>query len=207
MGDFEQGNAVESTNHSPKSRSKAVILLIFGLFAPIMMMMNTWGMFTEINIQSMFWMYSQSSYMPSFFGFSLIPLYAMTSMFPFLLLRMVPVFQIYRYYNGKTTRKRALIASFIGDGVILLFTTPTIILSFMSGMFYFYMIPLPFQMIAGFVMLWRCPLPEPTTPWEHITEQKSWWEKKPEPPSDAPQEKQSSEPQQKKPADEDDYLW
>jgi len=194
MGDFEQENVVETTDHDPKSRTKAAILLIFGLFAPIMMMMNTWGMYPDINIQSMFWMYDPSSYMPGFFGFSLIPVYAFTSMFPFLLLRIVPVSQIYRYYNGKTTRKRALIASSIGDGVFLIMYSPYLIVSIMFGSFYYLIIPLPFQMIVGLVILWRRPLPIPTTPWEGVAESKSWWEK-------------DSEPQQKKPAKGDNVLW
>jgi len=200
MGDLEQGNVVESTNHDNKSRSQAAILLILGLFAPIMLMINTWGMFQEINIQSMFWTYTQNSYMPSFFGFSLIQPYALSSMFPFLLLRMVPVSQIYRYYNRKTTRKRAFIATFIGDGVLLIFTSPTIILSFMFGMFYFYMIPLPIQMIVGFLILWRRPLPEPITPWKSLSDEKSWWDKK----SDSPQEKVADESVS---VEDDDKLW
>ena len=198
MGDFEQGNSVESTNHDPKSRLKAMILLILGLFAPVIMMVNTWGMFPEVNIQSMFWMFNQSPYMPSFFGFSLIPFYAMTSMFPFLLLRMATVSQIYRYYNGKTTRKRALIAACIGDGIFLIVALPSLIISFMFGNFNYFMIPLPFQMIVGLMILWRSPLPIPTTPWESVSEPKSWWEKEPKPPE---------EKKEKPTKDDDDVLW
>lgn len=195
MGDFEQGNEDESAIHNPKSRLKAAIMLILGLFAPIMIIMSFWGMFPAVNIQSMFWMYSTSPYMFSFFGFSLTPSYALFSMFPFLLMRMVPVLQIYRYYNGKTTRKRAAIASAIGDGIFLISVFPTLILSIIFGSFYSFMLPLPIQMIVAILILWRSPLPTPTTPWESEEKPKSWWDKT------------SDSPPKKKPTDDDDVLW
>jgi hypothetical protein len=197
MGDFEQGTIDESASHNPKARLKSVILLVLGIFAPIMITIMTWGMFPEITIQSMFWMYNQSPYMPSFYGFSLRPLYAITSMFPFLLLRMVPVSMLYRYYNEKTTRKRALIASCVGDGAFLIVAIPSIISSLLFAGGY-YMIPLPIQMIGAILILWRSPLPEPTAPWEGIVDSKSWWEKSP----DAEQQKPIE-----KPKDNDDELW
>ena len=203
MGDFEQGTEVDSTNQGPKSRWQAVLLLILGLFAPIMMIVSTWSTPPTIDIMSMFWMYSQYPYMPSNFGFSLIPSYALTVMFPFLLLRMMPVYQVYRYYNGKTTRKRALIASFVGDGAFLVYVMPMLLMVVITGLFFIFYVPLPFQMIVGFLILWRRPLPKPTTPWESEKESKSWWEKEPELQSEASEETQEK-PTKK---DDDDFLW
>jgi hypothetical protein len=66
------------------------------------------------------------------------------------------------------------------------------------------MLPLPFQLIFGLLVLWRYPIPEPTTPWKSEEEPKSWWEK----PSDSQKEKPvDSEARQKKPTDNDDVLW
>ena len=194
MGDFDKGNVAESATHNPKSRLKTAIVLILGLFAPIMMSMFNYGWTNDLSIQSMIWMYNSSPYMFSFFGFSLIPPYAWASMFPFLLLRMVPVFQIHRYYNGKTTRKRAFIASFVGDGIFLVLVLPTLIMSIPFSSFYI-MLPLPFQMIVAILILWRSPLPTPTTPWESEEKPKSWWDKT------------SDSPPKKKPTDDDDVLW
>jgi len=42
------------------------------------------------------------------------------------------------------------------------------------------MMPLPFQIIFGFIVLWKYPIPEPTTPWENISESKSRLDKKPD---------------------------
>ena len=194
MGDFDKGNVAESATHIPKSRLKTAIVLVFGLFAPIMMTMFNYGWTTDLTIQSMIWMYNSSPYMLSIFGFSLIPPYVWASMFPLLLLRMVPVFQIHRYYNGKTTRKRAFIASFIGDGIFLVVALPTLLGTFLFDSFYI-MLPLPFQMIIAILILWRSPLPTPTTPWESEEKPKSWWEKT------------SDSPPKKKPTDDDDVLW
>ena len=196
MGDFkeENGSEFDPQGQKKKSRLIAVIILIIGLFAPIMMTMNFWGMGFQFDIQSIFWMYSTNPYFPGFLGFYLTPVYSLVSIFPFLLLRMVPVSQIYRYYNGNTTRKRAFIAAAIGDGVFLIMTVPSMILMAVISGFYF-LIPLPFQMIAGILILWRSPLPGPKTPWSKEEEPKSWWEKS------------SDSDQQKKPTDDDGVLW
>jgi hypothetical protein len=59
--------------------------------------------------------------------------------------------------------------------------------------------PLPFQLIFGWIMLWRFPRPEPKTPWESESELKSWWEKKPE--------DQEENKEKKSTTDDDDVLW
>ena len=43
-------------------------------------------------------------------------------------------------------------------------------------------IPLPCQLLFCILMLWRYPVPEPTTPWEGMEEHQSWWEKDESPP-------------------------
>jgi len=193
LGDFNQENISESHTQGRQRNSKLIasIMLLFGLFAPLMITVSTYGGRSTVVIQSMFWMYNQASYMYNYNGFSLIPPEALFSMFPLILLRMAPVFQIFRYYNGKTTRKRALIASTVGDGPFLIMGIPYLFLSMI--MISMFMIPLPFQFIFGILVLWRYPIPDPTTPWEGDLEPKSWWEKEP----DSQQEKKEAE----------DELW
>jgi hypothetical protein len=197
MGELDTSVTYESFTPGEKRKSKliAAIMLLIGLFAPVMITVFNYGWTTpQISMMSMFWTYySESYYMSGLYGFSFIDPYAMFSMFPFLLLRMVPVSQIYRYYNGKTTRKRAIIASFVGDALFLISGIPYLLLSFMGML----MLALPFQLIFGLIVLWRSPLPEPTTPWEIASddsEPKSWWEK-------------SSGSKQKTPTDDNDELW
>jgi len=191
MGELEEADTPESDIQGKKRNSKliAAIMLLLGLFAPVMIQSFTYdGMMRYFYIQSLFWMYYSESYI------TIVPPFALFSMFPYILLRMVPVSQIYRYYNGKTTRKRAIIASFVGDGLFLIMTLPYLLLSFMGIL----MLPLPFQLIFGLLVLWRYPIPEPTTPWKSEEKPKSWWEKS----SDPPQEKQ-----EKPTKDDNDVLW
>lgn len=176
MGDFEKERAAESVAHNPRSLLKAVILLVLAIFAPVMANVNTWEIFQQITIQSMFWMWSSNPYMPSFYGFSLMEPYMLTSMWPFLLLRMAPVSMMFRYYTEKTTRKRAFLASCVGDGIFIAVSIPMLLTSILFGSGYF-ILPLPIQMIVAILILWRFPLPEPTAPWKEIEESKSWWEK------------------------------
>lgn len=178
MGDFDRDNVPESqiSEGHEKSIRIAVVVLLLGVLAPFMMMAFFFGRGTEFAIMSTFWMYNQSTAMVEPFGFSLIPPYALFSMLPFLFLRIVPVSMIYRYYNGKTTRKRAFIASFAGDGIFL-YTglLPSILSILFSNSFFIF--PLPFQSIVAVLILWIFPLPVPTTPWKTDEKPKSWYEK------------------------------
>ncbi len=202
MGELDEGNIYETSTQGKKRNSKliAAIMLLLGLFAPLTIQIFGYGWGPpQTYIQSLFWMYYSNS-MGSFGGFTIIPPYALMSMFPLILFRIAPVYQIWRYYNEKTTRKRAMIACFVGDGIFLIMTIPYILLA-MMGMF---MLPLPFQLIFGLLVLWRYPISEPTAPWKSEDEPKSWWEK----PSDSQKEKPDErKAEQKKPTDNDDVLW
>jgi hypothetical protein len=186
-----------------KAKETAVVMMLLALFAPVMINIYLISEFSHINVLSMLWTYSSSSSYPVYpsSGFQIMPIYILMSIFPFLLLRLVPVFQIHRYYSGRTTRRRALIASFIGDGYFLFTALPAIIMPWVLGVSMF-MFPLPFQVIFGILMLWRYPIPDPTTPWEDLEEPKSWWDKK----SESQQGKPPDE-QQQKPPDDEDKLW
>lgn len=194
MGAFERGTDNSEFQVGDTTRKPlliGVIMLLIGLLAPVLLTFNNYGFSSEMRIQSILWSYS-SGFIGS--GFMIIPLQWMISMFPTLLFRFVPVLQIQRYYKGKTTRKRALLATLVGDGYYLFMGVPLIFISMLSGFSYFF-IPLPFQVIFGVLVLWKFPIFEPTTPWESASddpEPKSWWPKSPD-------------SQQKKP--DDDKVW
>jgi len=180
MSGAERENEFESMIPIKKRKSQMItlIMLVIGLFAPFSLEIYNYGSMSHIVFSSMLWMFRQSSYMNGYFGFSFPSLYSLSPMFLFLLLRMVPVSQIYRYYDGKTTRQRVLIAIIIGDGFFLV--TGIFSLFFTIGYSGVFMMPLPFQIIFGFIVLWKYPIPEPTTPWENISESKSRLDKKPD---------------------------
>ena len=195
MGAVEDDSISESQIPDQKMKSLlfSAIMLIIGLFSPVLISVYNYAMIPEVLIQGMFWMYHQSSYGWYENGFSIISPYLWMSVFPFILLRMVPVSQMYRYYNGKTTRKRVFIASIVGDGYFLF--TAILILIFTIGYSDSFHAPLPFQILFSIIVLLKFRIPEPTTPWKSEENPKTWWEK-------------SSEPQKEKPTkDDQDTLW
>ena len=145
---------------------------------------NEWLSLTTI--QGTIWLYAIS---PGGSGFQ--PLMYDFGWVLFLVLRIIPAYQLYRYYSGKTTRKLAYIATFIGDAIYILGGI-VILLDAIThpGQF---AIPLPFQMIFSILILWKIQGPEPTSPWKDSKKTSSWWKK-------------STVPPQEKPAN-DDELW
>ncbi len=192
MGDFESVE-IPSSQDSGVNRQPvraAMTMLVIALFAPLYGMYQNFGYSWYLSIQSILWAYNSSSGMYSGPGFMILPI-NMIYMFPLILLRLVPVSQIYRYYQGKTTRRRTIISLFIGDAIVLFFgLTAVLIMSF--GM-YLIMIPVAAQIVFGALILWRWPFREPRTPWDSVLEEKQWWEK-------------DQESKEKKPKDED-VLW
>ena len=190
MGDSERVRVPESQipENSRKPVLIAVVMLLLGLFAPFLITAYSDLWMSQITIQSYFWTFS------SYGGFSITPLFILPVMFPILLLRFVPILQIYRYYTGKTTRKRTYIICMFGDGFFLFYGILFLIIAIGYGGL---LLALPFQLLFGWIVLWRFPVPEPTTPWESESEPKSWWDK----------ERKPQEEKQEKPTNDDDVLW
>ncbi|MHA1137130.1 MAG: hypothetical protein ACTSSE_11655 [Candidatus Thorarchaeota archaeon] len=184
----------EIPENSRKPVPIAVVMLLLGLFAPFLVTGYSYEWMSQITIQSYLWTFS------TYGGFSIIPLIVLPVMFPLLLMRLVPVLQIYRYYNGKTTRKRTYIVCLFGDGFFLFYGLLFVIIAIGFGGLLF---PLPFQLLFGWIILWRFPVLEPTTPWESESKPKSWWEKDSDPPPDTSKETQEK-PTKK---DDDNELW
>lgn len=181
MGASDTAEKVESQNSRDERKPVkiAVIMLFFGLFAPLFIIYQQSGFSWYLSFQSFMWTFTLSS---SMYGpeFMVLPPFVLLVMFPIVILRLVPVSQIYRYYQGKTTRRRTLIALFIGDGFFLFYALIPFI---MLPMWMFMVaIPIPAQIIFGALMLWRSPFQEPRTPWDSVLEEKSWWEKDETPP-------------------------
>ena len=165
----------DTQNKKNKSWLKILIVLILGLLSPIMIVTVFLGFFPSPVVMSLFWIYNPDSYLPSFFGFSLIHPNTLVSVLPFFLLRMVPVFTMYLYYNEKTTRRVALMAALVGDIISVVNGILSLPGSISSGWMH-YTIPLPFQMIVGLLILWRFPLPVPDTPFKKEKKSQLWWE-------------------------------
>jgi hypothetical protein len=148
------------------------VMILLGILAPVMMTSFGYVGNYNLTIVSLFWYFEVGTFGS---GWLFLPPFATISMLPYLALRMVPAYMIYRYYQEKTTRRRAAVGIIVGDLLFLIETLPMMILTAMFAGSYL-IFPLPAQMLVGFFILWRYPIPEPTRPWEGSEETKPWWD-------------------------------
>jgi hypothetical protein len=172
------------------------ILALLALLSPVFGMINDFGSGTT-ELQAMLWSYYSGS------GFRLNDTFPLTVYLPFILLRFIPVLQLYRYYNGKTTRKRTVLSVFVGDAYFIFMGLPSFIISLIFSS-YLLIFCSPFQSLVALLILWQWPAPESITPWDGVSDSKSWWEKQY---NQASEPEKTNEPQKKKPAMDDDVLW
>ncbi|MHA2351700.1 MAG: hypothetical protein ACXABX_01100 [Candidatus Thorarchaeota archaeon] len=188
MGDSKESTIASKSSIHDTPRMPIlvdVLMLVLAVLAPFAVMSYSSYSYSFI-IQSLFWMTRLDS---SGFYFETIPLYAVFTMFPFLLIRLTLPYQMFRYYHGRTTRTRTAAVAIISElpfiAVMILQFVFSLIL---GGMMFVVSLPFPIMMIVGFLLLWRFPVSEVTVPWEGADEPTPWWEEKPqektEPPAD-----------------------
>jgi len=86
---------------------------------------------------------------------------------PLTVLRLVFVFQMFRYYSGKSTRSRTVLIGIVTElplwGSFILFIVPSLWGPTLT-------VPLPFSLVVGMLMVWKRPYVELKTPWEEQNE-------------------------------------
>jgi len=177
MGAIESGPSeivLKTNDMSRFAKITGVTMILLGVLAPILISWSSYPGYYNFSIQSIVWALNLGTYGSSF---QIIPFYYIFSTFPMLILRLVPASVIFRYYQGKTTRRRALIGIIVGDILFLAEGLLFLIISFSMFMSPFFLIPFPLQMLVGLFLLWRYPIREPTKPWESSKVTKLWWEK------------------------------
>ncbi|MFW9807662.1 MAG: hypothetical protein ACFFFK_13120 [Candidatus Thorarchaeota archaeon] len=98
---------------------------------------------------------------------------------PFMFLRLVFVYQIYKYYQGLVTRKRTFIVGVLSEIQFPLITF--FIMPFTIGnpsLTSFIAIPIPLLLLVGLVILYFVNLPLPTDGWKELDTSQDWWETK-----------------------------
>jgi len=89
---------------------------------------------------------------------------------PLTFLRFVFVYQMYRLYQGRTTRNRALLVGAVSElqmTIIGIFSVITPVFSLMSR----YFIPVPILILVALIIM---KVSRPT--WKQYEEDRSWWE-------------------------------
>ena len=105
------------------------------------------------------------------FGFFLVAL-------PFMFLRFVFVYQVYKYYLGTTTRKRVIIAGVLGELQFALISLAIIPFGMSSEyLAAIISIPIPILLLVGLAILRFVPQPDRISEWTELEKDKDWWEK------------------------------
>ena len=178
MGDFGKKPELGHTEKADSNRAQiiAILMTLIAFRAPFAMTVSSYGYSFYLNITAMIWSMVMDEYG---FSFQFLNIYSLMAMIPFLMFRVAFVYQITRYYQGKTTRGRTTIAAVLSEAPILAIYVLIIITSAIySG--WGLNFPLPIMMIVGLLLLWRFPVPEATVPWECADEPTPWWEESPE---------------------------
>ena len=178
MGDLERETELGHTGKADSNRAPiiAILMTLIAFLAPFVMAGNSYGYSFYLNITAILWTLNMTE-----FGFSFhFITYSLLVMIPFLMFRVAFVYQITRYYQGKTTRERTTVVAILSDAPILaLYVVYFIITSGIYGGIGLNF-PLPIMMILGLLLLWRSPVPEVTVPWEGADEPIPWWDENPE---------------------------
>ena len=160
---------MSETDKSEKQKAitVTVISLIVALFSPvgINLISHPYGDFAA-HLIGVFWTVFIGSSIPIDGGGMVPPTLnpiASILVLPLIALRLLFVLQLYRVYNGQTSRRAAVIVGIVSELFLvitnLLRSSPT----FSTGGFY---IPIPILLLVGGLLLWRFPPFVPSTPWE-----------------------------------------
>ena len=175
MGDFETITGTNESNDIPTRNVSSIALVSTALafLAPV----ASSGSSYFVNISAVSW----SVYIDAWSGirFEFLSPFIMMMMIPFLLFRIVSVYVVTRYYQGKTTKGRARIGAFIADApFLILYLIYFFTVGFIIGVGL--NLPLPIMTIVSLLLIWKFPVHEPTVPWEGSDDFRPWWEEKPE---------------------------
>ncbi len=100
---------------------------------------------------------------------------------PFMFLRLVFVYTIYKYYLGATTRKRVVITGILAELQFALISLAIIPIGLSSpGIAAILSIPIPILLVVGLLMLRYIPKPKGTSEWTELDGNKDWWDKEKE---------------------------
>ena len=93
---------------------------------------------------------------------------------PITFLRLLFVYQIYKLYQGRTSRKRTMLvgaASELETAIVGILGAIIPVFSLISRLF----IPIPFLFLAALITIRLAPPREVSTPWKHPEDTESWW--------------------------------
>ncbi len=162
----------EHDNSKYRTRSHLLVLIsaVVALFSPVGMnvISHPLGEFAA-NLISVFWTAFMGSPIP-IDGGSMVPptvnLASGLTVLPLIALRLLFVFQLYRLYNGKTSRRAAISCGIASELFLVILNIPNYLNLIWNSLFYEIYLPLPFLLLIGYLIIKIYPPFVPSTPWE-----------------------------------------
>ncbi|MFQ5884200.1 MAG: hypothetical protein ACE5IO_03775 [Thermoplasmata archaeon] len=140
------------------------------LFAPFIVAIDLhWG---GVTIMALTWRYPPR--VNPYFGYV-----EFMATLPWTVWRVVFVYQMVRYYRGRSSRNVTILLGALAEVLILVIYMMLILLS-PPGMSYgaFLVVPTPLMLVAALVFMWITPFREPKTPFGDRAEPVRWWREK-----------------------------
>ncbi|KXH71134.1 MAG: hypothetical protein AM326_12015 [Candidatus Thorarchaeota archaeon SMTZ-45] len=182
-------NAKTSESRTLKSGAAGAIMAIIAVLAPAglnVIFDPVTGWIIDMSLICMLWTlpirFGINNPPGTFADVSPVPNEAIPTPFVFIgnlpvtFLRLVFVYQIYKLYQGRTTRKRTMLvgaASELQMAIIGILGAIIPVFSLSSRLF----IPLPILFLAALVTIKVVPPLEVSTPWKNPEDSESWWAK------------------------------
>ncbi len=188
-------------------------MTIVALLGPITAMFYETPWSTQIQVIGTFWVSSISLSQDIYEPAPPISTYVNPDMFisllPFSILRYIFVLLMYRFYSGKTTKRRAILTGIISELIMPIFylitLIPSLILTPYGYEFYFpILIPTPLLFLIGYAII-RFRPPHEDEVWIDRDTTKKWWDKS-VPATDSPVIHAASADETTSPDSIDDWL-
>ncbi|MFW9804246.1 MAG: hypothetical protein ACFFFC_16420 [Candidatus Thorarchaeota archaeon] len=141
------------------------IMSVLAIVLPFIVQISGTGVETDFTVAATAWMYQNSSYNT---GFRFFTAQEWLASMLFTLPRLLFAYQMYRYYQEKTTRMMTVLAGVFSELPVALVMTALLFWNAVSPTPSFLptVVPIPILITVGFLMIWKRPTFVPTGPWD-----------------------------------------
>jgi hypothetical protein len=164
----------------PSLSTLVLLLLLIALFAPSHLNIYPSHGHISYYLIGMCWQIIELSLAGFVFSF----LFFLVGL-PFTFLRLVFVYQIYKYYLGTSSKKRVVITGIIAELQLFLIGLAIIPIGLSEPLIAVVIsLPIPILLLVGLVVIHSIQRTQEDTKWTGFDEEKDWWEEQEEAPNE-----------------------
>ena len=131
-----------------------------------------------LSVIAVFWNFTSSTH---YTYLELTNIFTLANTIPFGFLRLAYAYQMVRFYKGRTTKKRTQTLGIVSELPFAIMFLPYLFMWILNPLSPVALAgPTFILLIVGLLIVRFRPPPESPEIWEELSEEKSWWEKKPE---------------------------